>query len=339
MRQTVSHLWPVRYKPLPDELLSSWLVRIANGNGLKVQTFCNLIFGNGRQVWNRDIDRLAPQWLVAELSARTGTTLAAVQETALGVYEGVLYTRLKASGTLPWIQTMQVYHRKRDGFGMQFCGRCLSNDVQPYFRKTWRVSCNTVCLFHDCMLHDRCPQCKSGVAFHRMDVGHDFIPESDALASCCACKYDLRGAPTMPISSYEVESAESHKLLCQRLCINSDDIRSAAALLEQMRLTHHLCGLLASRYETVTLRQHTCEQLGVEDITLTAGKVAFESRPLAERHHLMQLVAWLEVDLGMRLRRAWRDKAVRYSDLLKGFDNPTFEYREIVEGLSNWRRG
>jgi len=44
-------LWPIRYKPLPDELLSSWLVRLAHGHGLKVQTFCNLIFGNRRQVW------------------------------------------------------------------------------------------------------------------------------------------------------------------------------------------------------------------------------------------------------------------------------------------------
>lgn len=337
MQQIKSHLWPVRYKPLPDELLSSWLVRLANGNGLKVQTFCNLIFGNSRQVWNRDVDRLAPQWLIAELSARTGTTLAAAQHTTLRVYEGVLYTRLKASGTLPWIQTMQVYHRKREGFGMQYCGRCLSNDAQPYFRKKWRVSCNTVCLLHDCMLHDRCPKCGSGVAFHRMDVGHDLVPESDALASCCVCKYDLRDAPTWPIDSYEIESAESHRLLCQRLGKESDDYSSADELSERMRVAHHLCSLLASRYQTVTLRQHTCAQLGVQDIPLTNGKVAFESRPLLERHHLMQLVAWLEVDLGMRLRCAWRDKAVRYNHLLKGFDDSPSAYTELVKTLSDWR--
>lgn len=74
MRGLTESLWPIRYKPLPDELLSSWLVRLAHGHGLKVQTFCNLIFGNKLQVWNRDIDRLAPEWLIAELSSKTGAS-------------------------------------------------------------------------------------------------------------------------------------------------------------------------------------------------------------------------------------------------------------------------
>lgn len=51
-----------------DELLSWWRVRLAHGHGLKVQIFYNLIFGNRHQVWSRDIDRLAPDWLVSELS-------------------------------------------------------------------------------------------------------------------------------------------------------------------------------------------------------------------------------------------------------------------------------
>ena len=66
-------LWPIRYKLLPDELLSSWLVRLAHGFGLKVQTFSNLLFGCNYQVWNRDIDRFAPDWLVEQLSSHTGT--------------------------------------------------------------------------------------------------------------------------------------------------------------------------------------------------------------------------------------------------------------------------
>lgn len=74
-------LWPIRYKPLPDELLSSWLVRLAHGHGLKVQTFCNLMFGNRRQVWNRDIDRLAPDWLVEALALHTGTPMELARRT------------------------------------------------------------------------------------------------------------------------------------------------------------------------------------------------------------------------------------------------------------------
>ena len=93
----------MRYKPQEDELLSSWLVRLAHGLNMKVQTLCNLEFGNQRQVWNRDIDRLGPPWLIETLSRRTGTPLRVAQQTTLRVYDGVLYRRFKSSGVLPWV--------------------------------------------------------------------------------------------------------------------------------------------------------------------------------------------------------------------------------------------
>jgi hypothetical protein len=90
-------LWPIRYKPQPDELLSCWLIRLAHGHGLKVQTFSNLLFGHRRQVWNRDVDRLGPSWLIEELSHRTGTPMSAAKATCLRAYEGVLFQSFKLS--------------------------------------------------------------------------------------------------------------------------------------------------------------------------------------------------------------------------------------------------
>ena len=148
MQGLTTSLWPIHYKPLPDELLSCWLVRLAHGHGMKVQTFCNILFGNRLQVWNRDIDRLAPPWLVDELSRRTGTPLSASYATTLRAYEGQLFTKSKDSGALAWIQTLKMYHRKREGFGLQFCGACLADRPMPYFRKAWRVAFNTICTKH-----------------------------------------------------------------------------------------------------------------------------------------------------------------------------------------------
>ena len=99
-------LWPVRYKPLPDESLSCWLVRLAHGHGMKVQTFCNLIFGNRLQVWNRDIDRLAPAWLLDALALHTGTPAEVVWGTTLRVFEGWLYPCFRTSGHLAWVQKL-----------------------------------------------------------------------------------------------------------------------------------------------------------------------------------------------------------------------------------------
>ncbi|MFI5444011.1 TniQ family protein [Polaromonas sp. UC242_47] len=338
MKGFTSPLWPIRYKPLPDELLSSWLVRLAHGHGLKVQTFCNLIFGNRLQVWNRDVDRLAPQWLVDELSLRTGTPIATAYGTTLRVYEGLLYQRFSASGALSWIQTLKMYHRKREGFGLQYCCACLADGPQPYFRKAWRLAFNTICVKHQCMRHDRCPQCGASVAFHRMDMGRGGLFEFESLAACHVCQFNLCDALCEPVVSYDAQATAWLEQLCSPL-MDTDESKVAAIGLDVLRVMHHLAGLLTSRYQTVTLREHLCAQLGIEDIPMTHGRVSIEARPLAERHHLVQLVAWLMVDLEPRLFRAWRSKAVRYNHLLKDFDEEPQFYAQIVAGFSDWRRG
>jgi hypothetical protein len=64
--------WPVHPQPRKDELLSSWLQELARGNGQKLQAFSDCVFGTDHQIWNRDVDRLAPRWLRANLVRHTG---------------------------------------------------------------------------------------------------------------------------------------------------------------------------------------------------------------------------------------------------------------------------
>ena len=336
MKGFTSPLWPIRYKPLPDELLSSWLVRLAHGHGLKVQTFCNLIFGNRLQVWNRDVDRLAPQWLVDELSVRTGTPIATAYGTTLRLYEGRLYPKFKASGVLPWIQTLKMYHRKREGFGLQYCGACLADGPQPYFRKAWRLAFNTICVKHQCMLHDRCPQCGAAVAFHRLDMGCSSIFEFESLAACHACKFNLCDTLCEPVVSYDGPATAWLEQLHSPL-MDTDKSKTKAIDLDVLRVMHHLAGLLTSRYQTVMLREHLCIQVGIEDIPMAPGRVSIEARSLAERHHIVQLVAWLMLDLEPRLSTAWRTKSIRYNHLLKDFVDAPVWYLTVVEKFADWR--
>lgn len=334
MKGFTSPLWPIRYKPLPDELLSSWVVRLAHGHGLKVQTFCNLIFGNRHQVWNRDIDRLGPDWLVNELSARTGTPLAIAYGTTLRAYEGWLYPRFKASGALQWIQTLKMYHRKFEGFGLQYCSQCLREGPEPYFRKSWRVTFNTVCVRHQCMLRDRCPNCGAGVAFHRRDMGHGDVVLADSMAGCHQCGFDLGEAGAEPIISYDVQASDWHAGLCEQLT-SPDSAQSIE--LDSFGVMRQFSMLLTSRYPTVKLHAHVCDQLGVLEMQLATGRVATETRSQHERHHLIQLVAWLMADLEPRLRMAWRAKAVRYNHFGKDFECAPEWYLKIVSNFADWR--
>jgi len=335
MKGFTSPLWPIRYRPLPDELLSCWLVRLAHGHGLKAQTFCSQIFGSERQVWNRDIDRLAQPWLIEELAHRTGLELNVVHNTTLRSYEGLLYPKFRTSGALNWILVQQMYHRKRQGFGLQYCAQCLAEDVIPYFRKSWRLALNTVCIHHGIMLHDRCSVCGNAVSFHRLDMIKQNSIDEIPLSICSACGFDLRRAPKILPISYNGEAA--NLLLSLNHEIQSGSNPNPERDLGYFSVMHHLCRMMVGKYKHLYLRAFVLDQLGSQDIQLKEGHISFEMRPLLERHHLLQLTAWLLVDIEARLPLAWHARVIRYNLLLKDFPNVPGWYLQIVGKFSNWR--
>jgi hypothetical protein len=281
-----SSLWPIHYKPLPDELLSCWLVRLAHGHGMKVQTFCNVIFGNHHQIWNRDIDRLAPSWLLSELSNRTHTPMARVLNTTLRSYEGILYPKFRTAGALQWVLVLQMYHRKRKGYGLQFCPFCLNTDDVPYFRKQWRIALNTVCQRHGTRLLDRCPTCSSPVAVHRLDMRTRDFNASESLSLCHACGFDLRRANSLEKRVFDTLSSDVIFSSCLTL-----DGASSEWDLAKYSVLHHICRIMTTRYKHARLREFVLDQIGECDIFLTSGKMSFETRSIEERHFIIQCPA------------------------------------------------
>jgi hypothetical protein len=332
-RWPAAQLWPIRYKPLPDELLSCWLVRLAHGHGLKVQTFCNAIFGEHLQVWNRDIDRLAPSWLLTELSIRTGTPYPVVANTTLRMYEGTLYRKFRSAGVLHWVLVLQMYHRKRMGFGLQFCPACLAEDATPYFRKRWRVALNTVCSRHKTMLLDRCPSCSAAIAVHRLDFNQPNMMDKGSVSFCHRCGFDLCTAAVAEPIAYNSLASE----VMAGAAGNVNAGPNGRWSIDSYAVLHQLCRLMTARYQHVGLRTFVLQQIGAQDTSLSQGHISFEMRPIAERHHLLQLTAWLLVDLEPRLRAAWRSGAVRYSVLTKDFPDCPNWYGQIVGKMGNWR--
>ncbi|MDO8714345.1 MAG: TniQ family protein [Polynucleobacter sp.] len=332
MKGFTSPLWPIHFKPLPDELLSSWLVRLAHSHGLKVQTFCNLLFGNTCQVWNRDIDRLAPDWLVTELSDRTGVTIEQVMATTLQSYQGVVYHRHRASGTLAWIQCLKLHHRKFEGFGLQFCPECLAADKEPYFRKSWRVAFNVICTRHKCMLHDRCPHCGCGVAFHRNDMRHAQYVTIVSLKECHQCGFDLsRSQAIRP----KYESKAIGKFignLSQKLF----DGTLGQVEIDNLLVMRHFAKLLFTRNSTVKLYSHFCDAMGIDEIVLNT-KCDIERADVKTRYHVLQVIAYLMLNLEPRLREAIKLKAIKYNHLKKDFDEMPSWHLRIIAKFSNWR--
>lgn len=311
-----SPLWPIHFKPIPDELLSSWLVRLAHGHGLKVQTFCNLLFGSRLQVWNRDIDRLAPEWLITELSDRTGTSIEQAMATTLQSYQGIIYHRHRASGTLSWIQSLKLHHRKFEGFGLQFCPKCLATDKEPYFRKSWRVAFNTICTIHDCMLHDKCSHCRHGAAFHRNDMRHKQYVTTVSLKECHYCGFDLGKSPTIRSHYANRIIGEFLGNLSQKLLVGTLE----QADIDNLLVMHHFAKLMFTRSSMVKLYSHLCDEIGIDEVILNT-KDDIEGADIERRHHVLQIITYLILDLEVGLKRAIAEKVIRYNHLKKDFND------------------
>lgn len=184
--------WYVRYKPLPDELLSSWLVRLAWGNCVKLNTFCTNLWGRYPNIWTQDVDRLGSEKVLRSLSQHTGTSRQRAFQTTLGAYEGTLYERHVRRGVSKWIMPIGLYMRTRKRHGQQFCPACLAEDIQPYFRRQWRLAFVVLCSEHGNLLWDHCPGCGGAVSFHEGDYRKWNLDKACPMTRCTICGTDWR---------------------------------------------------------------------------------------------------------------------------------------------------
>lgn len=327
-------LWPAHPRPLPDELLSSWIVRIAEANGVKLQTMTHLLFGLYNLPWNHDIDRLAPKWFLKGICAHTGSSYWDAYRMTLAGYRTRLYRYRKDSGQLRWILPVRINSTKRDGFGMQYCPACLAADEAPYFRRKWRVAFHTFCPEHMIMLHDSCPACGAAVTFYRRDFGRA-IDEAGAICLCYQCQFDLRFAPQEAVVIYDYEVFRLYFEMLQALDGAACD--AGRFDLKFHAVLHQLCKVMLSAQNHDRLRQYVAEMLGVATAPTVHGKMPLEHRRVFDRYQTVFFALWLLVDKGGRIVEAWRNKAVRYNVLKKDFQPRPQWYQEIVAQCVNWR--
>lgn len=336
--------WPACPGPLPDELLSSWLVRLARANGQKLHTFCSLAWPR-KQIWNGDPDKNADPVIVVTLARRTGTTPERAWATTLAAYAGLLYLRHNAAGNTPWLMNIGVRHRLRRNAGLQFCPRCLATDPQPYFRRRWRLSWVTLCGTHGCGLLDRCPRCEAVVNFHRGELGQKERVEAGPLTLCHACGFDLREAEVRPVDDGAMPAFQARLLggvergWFEGIAYSHlyfDALRQVLTLLSSR---HQLCG---SAGESVWQRMDLPEAERPRVLDRRDNRVDFDARVVGERHDLLRLARWLLDDWPDRFVGFCRERRLWSSALLRDFpDAPHWFWSVVQEHLyvvhSRWK--
>jgi hypothetical protein len=166
-------LWPIHPKPLSDELLSSWMIRIARTYGLTPASFWNCQAGS---IHFRKVDYQADDRLLNFISVGTATRLDRVVAT-----------------TLRGLNSFGIDRHGGHQDGIRFCPACL--DESPYFRRRWRLEFFMLCDVHEFALHDHCPNCRGLVRLEQVPLG------SDSIAVCDSCGFDLRRAPAIALAS------------------------------------------------------------------------------------------------------------------------------------------
>ncbi len=322
------HLWPAHPKPLSDELLTSWFVRVAEANEIKLQTLSWMLFGYGNSPWHRDIDRQPPTRFLDIVCALTGLSREDANCATLGAYRGRLYPRSRTSGMLRWVLPIISAGASRRGFGMQFCPECLVRDAVPYYRKQWRLALSTYCPDHGCFLYDACPACGAPVAFFRHDFGR-VISETKGIACCWKCVFDFRKAECVA-ATFPTE--EVREIFDSMLCsLKAPAIEAGPFDLGFFAVLHQFCRIMGTRQNGGKLFRYVAECLRMRPLSIALGRTSIEERRLEERHPLLLFSLWLMLDLENRLRAAWSVKAVRYNLMVKDIHDPPKWYASLTQ--------
>jgi hypothetical protein len=144
---------PVAPRPFRDELLSSWVARVAARYGAEpLELMVYLAGQGGRDAGARQVDDVAPDMGLLRLWAK-----------ACRIDPARLRHRSLAS---------RYPDLPRDWFlneTVPVCLACFDADVavgrDAYLRADWRLAEQVVCQSHRTMLLDRCPACRGGLRF------------------------------------------------------------------------------------------------------------------------------------------------------------------------------
>ena len=327
-------LWPFHLKPLPDELLSSWLVRLATAHRTKLYTFCRLTWP-GKDIWNRDIDKSVGEEVLATLVARTATASEVAERTCLRAYEGLLYESHNAYGNTPWIMPVGVYHQIRRRYGLQYCPYCLAEDPVPYFRRNWRLACMAICPRHRIQLHDRCSGCGEPVNFHRGELGRRNKRISDPVTRCPWCGHDLRS--TAVPSATELLPAEEVTRQADLLAVIERgwvEIPGSGPVYSHLyfAVLHRLIWLLASNWRSGVFRSAACWRYSIAPFELQhrGNRIEIERIAVLDRRLLLGLALRFMADWPDGLLAVCRAHRIWSSRLLRDLEAAPFWYWRVV---------
>lgn len=179
-------------KPLEEELLSSWLTRVAIEHRRQLPIFLTLfVKKEGNQVSRRDLDFIFDEKFLENLASKSNLKIEDIFKMSLRSEEGYLFSCNEC--LYPPLQIRKLVD-KRTHNGLMYCPKCLVEDKIPYFRKKWRYEFYNACPKHKVFLTDRCWRCYEKINFAK-------IKHFKEICICHKCEKDFRENLVIKINS------------------------------------------------------------------------------------------------------------------------------------------
>lgn len=177
---------PLYVEPQENEVLLSWLLRLATRLEVSLHTLIRAAFWiddrRERSQWWR---RPEPQML-SRIGAKTGISIERLRGMTFESWSPV-YRDDEASERFS-AERFRTEVPRRQGFRYVLCEQCLdSNGVPHHLCTPWTIGWVAVCPDHACIMTVRCPKCRAKLGIGRTSSIARFSP-----ATCVRCGNDLR---------------------------------------------------------------------------------------------------------------------------------------------------
>ena len=335
MAMTVERL-PGHPQPKPGESLSSWLIRTAYANAERLSYITTYLTGDAN-FWVHDRDRLLSPELSSRLEAGTGIASERLQELVLSQYAGTLFERLEPQGSVRWLLPLAKRGYRASRSGSLYCPLCLTEDIHPHLRLSWRVSFVVVCSSHGTALLDACPQCHHPFAPHLNDLGagrNGYLELELPFAWCPQCGERLTDV-TPEVGCPAVVDLERRMLRGLRTGVLEWDGLSEVHAQEGFDVLHQLLSVLM----LPEVREALKDLPDAPEYPQRRNR-SFEDFSLAGRRALMERLAYLVQEWPWRFSGVVREAGLTRRPLVANMPQIPSWYDVVAEQFSqaNGRR-
>jgi hypothetical protein len=312
-------------KPLGDELLSSWLTRVALEHKRQLSVFLTLfVKKEGSSITRADIDFLYDEKLYETLISKSNLNKQDIFKMSLRSEEGYLYA-CSINSLYPPNQIRKLLD-KRNHYGLMYCPKCLNEDEIPYFRKKWRYQFYNVCTKHEIFLTDRCWVCCERINFSK-------IKHNKNLAICSKCEKDLTTTLFTKIQSNYEYGLTAVKWFEKGLdkgyfIINNQKVHSVFVFNSFKRFVYLLDrkeSLILDDFPLITEYKNLCKKLE----NYNSKKVSM----IYKDFFLTAMIYFLFQKFPNNFQKFAKENHITYRDFLHGFKDASFWYKNLIFNL------